>query len=801
MAQLPPPVLPPPLAPRTPSAPTAPAWWTRVNPIAAAAIAGAVLIAVAAVILTAGRWDAISNETKVAGLIVATMFVVAVGERRRLPTTSRVFAHLGVTLVGPAAIALAAYAGGTWPWCVLSGGTAAAAAGLAQRGRWKAWTFGTLSSGAICLGTAGLAALTDIPIGVIAALGAAALLATKAERSAVEVSVAALAAPLLSGLAALKVGPGTLERVGAAGSDLAWAAPLAGLIAAAVLVILGTRKRTPLLSAVGGVGFLLNGLTGLSFFDIGAAGWVTVACSALLIVELAALLPGASMAATFLAPLEKCAVALVWLAFPIAVLWSLETDLASDARAHRAWALPFVILTAGLFIAMLARRVSITSPLVGTLAAPMIWFAANDFGLTVGLSIAAAVVAAVCSKVPAAALIASAVAVMSATAIHGESVVAAAWGLVAVAALTSVVLATRQTHTWLRMAETTTATGGLMLMLGDLVPTHSIGVIAAACAVLLGTRIGRSADAALALSLLGCVAHEPFQGGWSAAPRDVAIALCLAAATLVQRRKSLYLATIASASFAVVGLATGLGWSAADTRGTLLAFGLAALATSIVTPKRWEELAAVSVGAALASSWFFVADPWVNAAAGVAIGLAAVRVGFATSRHHVTAVGAAAALLSAINLIDITNAPEWLDARLAPYGYATADFALVVLSIVCIAAGMIFTKRRADDEAIDLIGFGILAIWSIGHTLERAQAPQVGAGLVVATVAVAVAAVLGRRPLLLAGLGLGAVTIIAASWESVTHLPIWAMFALGGAALLAVAVWLERKLANREPVN
>ena len=162
-----------------------------------------------------------------------------------MPATARAVAHLAAALTAPVGIAAAAVAGGTWPVCVLAGGVLAAVACDVQARRWWAPLLDGACVIAVGLALVGLAALVPVPVGVLATIAAGGLLAIRRDAAAAALAAAAAASPILVSLAEMRIGDGTLARIGATGDVLAWSAPLVGVLAGGVLAVVAGRRNAP----------------------------------------------------------------------------------------------------------------------------------------------------------------------------------------------------------------------------------------------------------------------------------------------------------------------------------------------------------------------------------------------------------------------------------------------------------------------------------------------------------------------------------------------------------------------------
>jgi hypothetical protein len=215
---------------------------------------GALLLLVAGIFVTIARWKSITPPLRLGGLVLVHSTVLVLGERlrHRLPDVGRALAHLGAGLFAATGIqavstlgGAAGYApiGGRWPLCCLVGGIAASVVLEVQRERWSAGYMRAEQVLAVALGGAGFAALASVPVGVVAAVLAAAAFSFRRSHEATAFGLVALATPVLGTLADDHWGSGTARDLGSVGSALAWAAPTAGIVGA-VVVWLIARERS-----------------------------------------------------------------------------------------------------------------------------------------------------------------------------------------------------------------------------------------------------------------------------------------------------------------------------------------------------------------------------------------------------------------------------------------------------------------------------------------------------------------------------------------------------------------------------
>jgi hypothetical protein len=258
-------------------------WWDRIHPqnhpAAWLAGVGSLLVMVAAVTSTIAQWASISIPQRLAMLVAihAALIAGSVFGRKSLPSVSTVVAYLGSALFIATGISTTAALGGSWRTCIVVGGTAVIVAAEGFSRWWKQRLMVALDVAGVALVCAGVAAISHggqvhLPVGVTLAIAAAGAFALKSTRRAATLAALSCGVPILTLLGDRDIGPGTIVELGAARSTLGWAAPLAGLLSAAVFA--GLRKRTnqiQFLVASGvslGFGALVGAVAGQWFVNV-----------------------------------------------------------------------------------------------------------------------------------------------------------------------------------------------------------------------------------------------------------------------------------------------------------------------------------------------------------------------------------------------------------------------------------------------------------------------------------------------------------------------------------------------------
>ena len=277
--------------------PSKPRWWEPYTPakqpVAWLGGVGGSLILAAAGAGAAARWGTIGVGARVAVLLCIHMIVLVLSERMRrsLPIVANSLAHLGASLVVPSTIAIAAFFEQSWRVCIAVGGLAGIAALEVQAKRWNAKLLRGGEVVAVGLAAAGAAAITHAPLGVLLGGAAIALYVLGLRKRAATTAAAAAITPALAVLATFNVGHGTIAELGARGSLLAWAAPVASTLAAVVFGLEAKRLRSKAFLAAA-LGSLVLGGSIAAWHDamIREIGFPLLVAGGLLIAEVAALI-------------------------------------------------------------------------------------------------------------------------------------------------------------------------------------------------------------------------------------------------------------------------------------------------------------------------------------------------------------------------------------------------------------------------------------------------------------------------------------------------------------------------------
>jgi hypothetical protein len=257
-------------------------------PIAAwLATIGAALVLVAAVAATPGGWAGLAPAIKLAVLAAANVVVLSLTERLRrvVPVTAHVLGHLGPCLAVPTGVLGAASLNQSWPVAILAGGLLGAVATELQRRRLTLPLLRIGTTIALLVAVGGIAALTHVPAGVIAAALSLVLLLARRPLEAIGSAIVSMAAPVGALIGQAGAGPGTMVVLGLRGHALTWAAPTAGGVAGAVALYLAHKRKSVPLAIAAVSGMAVNTLVGLGALNARAAWWAVVPAALALLVE------------------------------------------------------------------------------------------------------------------------------------------------------------------------------------------------------------------------------------------------------------------------------------------------------------------------------------------------------------------------------------------------------------------------------------------------------------------------------------------------------------------------------------
>jgi hypothetical protein len=242
------------------------------------------------VVVVASRWQQIPQAFRFTGLLTAMVLIAALAEqiRRAAPTTAVVIAHLVPGIAITVGIAAGATATQPWPVCILIGGLLGVATTEVQKHRWASPRMAVIGAIGLILAVCGIAAETTLPASLLVAGVALVTLLFRRRIEATTMALAVGASPLLATLTTVKFGAGTMSRIGAAGSVVAWSAPVAGLAAALVLGVVAHRERSLPWAGAAVASAALNVLAGLAVGHATASLWACLVPALVIAIEVAA---------------------------------------------------------------------------------------------------------------------------------------------------------------------------------------------------------------------------------------------------------------------------------------------------------------------------------------------------------------------------------------------------------------------------------------------------------------------------------------------------------------------------------
>ena len=777
------------------------------------AAVGVALVLTAAAVLVVPAWNHIGSGVKLAGLVALNGLVAAAAAwaRRSFPVVARSLAHLAATLVVPSGVAVMATAHQHWPAAIAVGGACGVVACVLQSRRWSAPWLLPAAELAGALSLAGIATGTTVPLGVAMAAAAAALLTVGRNRSAARVAIIAAAVPTLSALGALGVGPGTAVRLGARGDVLTWAGPVAGLIAAAVLVVVARRQRTmslvpPAASALlsGLVAGLAQGHSTFSLWaglpafavllTLAVGDWLDAQARADVADGTAARASGTAAAGradataaasnnlatiaratTSVAHGALAGVGALLVAVPFAITHHGHRDV-TLAGTLALWAVAF--LAAGLPRPRFSPdAIDAARTTVPTSRQPWWTPLAALERAAAGLALVAAAATAtgghLAGPIAGVALIVGLVVIARSRV--GRTLAAGAWQVllperITVTAITVVAAAHR----------------------GDRV-SLIVGVAAAALAIVVGDRHNpierQMVVAAVALATTVLVAW-----GWPVTAWAMAMGFAAAVIVLLAGR------CVHGAAAVLVPLAaTVLVAAHAGSPATALALLLAAAAVTgmAMVFERWTPLDTLAIALGIGASLVAVdagLDNYLSLAIAL-IGAQCFLYGTVRGERRLQSAGAMGFAIGALSLPWTSGFVPWLVDGLAPHGITGTDLGVAVLCVGLLAGGV--RLRQTNRSLSSWIAYGPgLAL--AGLHLLSTQVPAHQNGRIAVTIGLGVCAVAigGLRRLaspLLVGTGLLVAATVLAAGHQLASLPVWVWLAVGGLVLLALALLIEKR--------
>lgn len=259
---------------------------------------GAFLLLAAAALFVAVRWDQLPDIGKLGVVVGLTGAFLAGGRALRgtLPVTGDALFHLGALLVPVDIAAVAVHLQLGWRQLLLAEGVVATAALGALAKTSGSVMLARAAGASVVVLSAGLAAVTPLPVGVLLVVAAVAAEAAGRPRASVPWAAVAGLAPILGAavtalldIGGTTAGAGVLTDLGLAGTAASYSAALVGLTAAYV-VGRQARLQEDLALAYVAVACTAVGLgTAWAGADIGPDGDVVASGAVFLIIEVAAL--------------------------------------------------------------------------------------------------------------------------------------------------------------------------------------------------------------------------------------------------------------------------------------------------------------------------------------------------------------------------------------------------------------------------------------------------------------------------------------------------------------------------------
>lgn len=783
----------------------APATWV--------ALLGATLVLVAAGIVVAGSWSSAGPAIRFAALVVASAVLAWGAERLRtlVPTSAGVIAHVAAFLVAPAGIAGASLLGATWPLCLLVGGSAAVAATELQARRWGRMTLHAGQVAALAIAATGLAALSGTTAGLVGGVVAVGLTAIGAHRRAAALAILAVLSPVLWALADAGIGAGTFERAGLVGERLGWSGPVVGVLAAVVLAITARRYVTNVLMLAATTAPVVGVVTGLAAIDGPAQLWWTV--PGLLVI--------AGEAAWWLLPSDRHRDAFRSAVDIPAIGVAAAGTCAPGLLALAGWidgsrpgfAVPALVTASALALVVLRRRRSErfgTDLAVAAIAACVLAAAIaldTPVELVAVFAVALVAAAAFASRrfAPVAVYVPAAWALVSIAQLTERGDTAAAIGLTSLGLLAVLLVAVRarlaaerEPLGWFEMGAVafSVASSAAALVDGYAGATTLVVVaLVGALVVLVERRFHVWACALSAAAGAIITSAAATQGGFDATLWIgwAAIAVGLVIVGHTSRSRIPMHAAAAAGVITLVVAAAGATWSAEQLLGATAVAAVVVSGLAITVGRRTPlDAAAATAGLAVATLSAFVDPVWVSFSWFV-VGAQVASFGFAARRQEVQLIGSIVAVAAAVSAWFTSGANNWLVDIVEPAGVTAGDLWMAVATMTAFAAGVAARRTMPVGSWVAYSGgMAIAGIWLTSVQLDRETVWAVPLALTIGMVAAGIGAWRRLAAPLVGGVAVIGSTLLLAVGDDLTDVPTWAWLAVGGLALLGVAVLIER---------
>lgn len=771
------------------------------------ASAGAALLLVASVVVVAGNWHSIGVEVRFSGLVGALVAVHLAAEaaRRRSPLTAAALAVLAATLTAPVGVAAAATLHRPWPVCILAGGLASL---VALEVQWRRWRIPALQAGTVVsfgLVAVGAAALLSIPVALVGAGGAAVALALRAERRAVVLALAVGASPVAAGLAVLRLGDGTLDRIGVTGTVPVWQGLATAAVSAGVVAIVATRRHNAPL-AVASIAVLASGVvTSVVRGDVESWVWWMTPAACLLAVEIVA----ATGVATVWRDLARrvsgwlpMVVAVPALVVPYRMIVSLGAGLPTS-HPDLAW-IPLGFTSLALIAAALGsvRRsgdaARLTLVALGASACTVAAVAAAGLPLWVASVVALACWVATSAVTPwrswdvPTAVIASWV--LLAEVVDGGPVALriALIGAAGVAVVVAIATTRRDDHE-LRLVGTAAIVAMAAAIASGGAPVE-VGVVMLLGLLVVGIGLcpESSTGPLIVASVISAnVAMSPAVG-WL----DVVAMALLACAVALTSRGASSPRSHAAAGLAVVAASFGVALTGMDAETATLVAAMLAIAltgVSLVDRRLGAAQTAGLVAAAIGLGASLSAGAAFTSLAVIVFGAQVALAGRVWRGEEASLPGIALVVAGAVSLWWTTGTNAWAIETIAPYGATGTDVAMAAAVLALLGGGVVMRGRLAVSSWLAYgPGLATATAWLLASQLEPATGWATLGGLAIGTIAIAVGGVRRLAAPLVTGTLLLTGTIVVSAGPRLSAAPTWAWIAGGGAALLAIAAAIER---------
>lgn len=806
-------------AEQTPDSAETPEERRRLSAVPAAAwvaVLGGVLVLLAAAIVVASNWDSLGSGMRLAGLVLGTVGLLAAAERLRqlVPTTAGIVAHVGTFLTAACGIAGMSLFGFTWPTCLLVGGAIAVAATEYQARRWERSAFHVGQVAAIAMASTGLAALTGTTAGLVAAIAGLGLLVAGAQRRAAGTAVLAVLSPALTALAEAGIGAGTFERAGLIGESLSWSGPVVGVLAAMILGVVAQQRQNNGLMLTAVASPVIGLVTGWAAVDGSAVAWLSVPALVVIAAELGWwMLPSTRFRSQIGGIFDVLGTTLASLA--LASPWLVTQLDLSNTGIENPWAIPAAVT--GLAIVLAVAR----------------WRQSDQAVADVGVAAAAATAVALMLAlgVPAVGVALTAVMSVGVAAFFSRRLrpvaiyLPAFWaavsiveldptsstGMLALAAtlfvtLLAIIAVTRARLAddsgwfgWIELLAVAGASAGIATELvdGNGAVAALVGATLAVVVFVLAAPRLLPAGAAT-LGLVGVLAGDAASPGGTLEPTFwIGCAVAGVGMAVLWLRTRSPIASYGAASMAVITLATSAAaFDISAERYATLALAVMAVLTGLAfTLQRRTPLdaAAVTAGLCLLVATTFEIDPsWIS---GIwfAVGLQLFVYGVGGGSALLRLLGAFTTLSAAVSWWFTTGLDDWMMQVLEPADIRAGDLWMLAATAAAFLAGWALRSSVGVNSWIACSGgLTIAGLWLTSVQIERDTVWAIPLALTIGIAAVAIGAWRRLAALLIGGTTLVGVTVFVAAGSDLTAIPTWSWLAVGGLALLGIAVLIER---------